>query len=88
MTLGYAIQHSSPYIAGYFNGVADGTNETSDDFIDPAWGTYFYVGVDGVGAGQLYGTIFSIAFFDRVLDSDEMLWAHNNSAGIINIYFS
>ena len=77
MTLGYAIQHSSPYIAGYFDGVVDGTNETADDFTDPAWGTYFWVGSDKDGVNQLYGTIFSIAFFNKVLSAEEMLTYHN-----------
>lgn len=78
MTLGNTIQHSSPYIAGYWGGVADGTNETSDDFTNPAWGTYFWVGSNRSGAKQFNGTIFSIAFFSDVLDADDMLMLHNN----------
>ena len=76
MTLGYNIQHSSPYIAGFFQGVADGTNETADDFTDPAWGTFFTVGSSGTSS-QFDGTIFSIAFFDRVLTAAEMQYLHD-----------
>ena len=77
MTLGYNIQHSSPYVAGFLDGVADGTNETADDFINPALGTYFCIGSKISGPNQLNGTIFSIAFFDRVLSASEHLSLHN-----------
>jgi len=78
ITLGYAIQSTgNPNVAGFYNGVADGTNADTD-FTAPAWGTYFWVGTDKDGASQLNGTIFSIAFWSRVLTADEMLWAHSN----------
>lgn len=77
MTLGHAVQHSSPYIAGYYDGVADGTNETTTDFADNTWGTYFWVGSNSSSLVQLNGTIFSIAFFNEVLSASDMLHYYN-----------
>ncbi len=77
MTLGYNIQHASPFIAVFFDGVADGTNETADDFINPAWGDSFYLGSDRLGAQQFFGTIKSIIFYNRVLNPTEHLALHN-----------
>jgi len=71
-TLGYNMQSgTSPYIAGFYNGVADGTNETSDDFTAPAWGTYFWIGTDKDTSANFNGIIQSIAFFNRVLTAAE-----------------
>jgi len=82
MTLGYNMQSgTSPYVAGFYNGVADGGNETSDDFTANAWGTYFWVGSNASGQTQLFGTIFSIAFWDRVLDGGEHTTVHNLLTG-------
>ncbi len=83
MTLGSNVQHSSPYVAGFYQGVADGTNETADDFTNPAWGTYFWVGSDTNGVNQLYGTIFSIAFWGRVLTANEMSDLYSNDWGML-----
>jgi len=78
MTIGCNVQSgTSPYITGFYNGVADGTNETTDDFTANAWGTYMWLGSDKDGANQLNGTIQSIAFFDRVLTAAEMLSLHD-----------
>ena len=85
MTLGYVIQHSSPYIAGYYNGAADGTNETDHDFPDPDWGTYFWVGSGDDGANQLNGTIFSIAFYDIVLSAAWMSDIHSSGYGLTEV---
>lgn len=78
MTLGYNFQHSSPYVEGFYQGVTDGTPDTSDDFTDPVWGTYFYVGSDTGGTNQLNGIISQIAFFDRVLTDAEHLQGYNS----------
>jgi hypothetical protein len=67
MGFGYNMQHSSPYIAGYYNGRPDGTNETADDFDDNAWGTYFYIGSALNNSKHLDGIIHEIGFFDQIL---------------------
>jgi hypothetical protein len=72
-TLGYNIKQESPYIAGYWDGVPDGTNETTDNFILNDWGTYFYVGCDSSGANQFNGFIFEIAFFNKILSDAQHL---------------
>ncbi len=76
MTIGSSVQSgTSPYVAGYFDGVADGTNETSDDFTSPAWGTYFWIGTGTDGSAFPFnGTILGIAFFDRILSDAEHLF--------------
>ena len=51
--------------------VTDGTNETSDDFINPAWGANFYIGCKNDGSQQLGGKIYQIAFFDKVLSDNQ-----------------
>ena len=77
MTLGYNVQSTgNPNASGYYNGVADGT-DTNTDFTSPTWGTYFWVGSKNNGTLQLNGTIFSIAFFDRVLTDSEQLFMYN-----------
>ena len=71
MTLGYNMQSTGdPNIAGFFNGAADGTN-TNTDFTAALTGTNFWVGSNKFATNQLYGTIFSITFYNRVLTSAE-----------------
>ena len=69
-TFSMSCQHSSPYVEFYRAGVSEGT-DTVDDFINPAWGTDFWVGNNSGTSGWLYGTIFSISYFNRVLTSAE-----------------
>lgn len=71
MTFGLNIQHESPYMAAFYSGVTSGTNETVDDFIDPAWGTDFYVGCRDNETSQLDGVFFDIYFFNRILSDAE-----------------
>lgn len=80
LTLGYNIQKGiTPYVAGFYQGVADGTNDSTDDFTEPAWGTYFWIGIDNTETYNLNGIIQSIAFFNVVLTAEEHLWLHNNN---------
>ena len=77
MTLGYTCQATgNPNVAGFYNGIADGTND-NDDFTVNAWGTYWWLGSFNDGSAQLYGTIFSIAFWDRVIVAKEMKALHD-----------
>ena len=69
--IGASIQHSSPYVAGYLDGVSNGTNETSADYTNPSWGTYFYVGSSNSEINQIFGIIHSVAFFSNPLSSDQ-----------------
>jgi len=63
-TIGYSMKNTgTPYIAGFYNGVADGTNEVTDNYTTNAWGTYFYVGCDSGSANQLSGIIQEVAFY-------------------------
>ncbi len=79
MTLGYNMQSGiSPFIACFFDGVADGKDETTQDFIPPEWGDDFYIGCTRTGTAQLAGFIFSIAFFNSVLSAEEHLFLHEN----------
>jgi hypothetical protein len=66
------LQHTSPYALAYKDG-SPGTPETADDFINPAWVTYFYLGCYGSGEAQIDGIIKSVAFFNRVLSASEVL---------------
>ena len=75
-TIGFNFQHSSPFVAGFINGVADGTNDTDDDFTNPAWGTYWWLAGDNTGAEQLNGSIAGIARFNRLLSAAEHLFMH------------
>ncbi len=78
MTLGYAAEKGgSPIIAGYWDGAADGTNETADDFIVNAWGTFFQVGISQGGGASFYGTVFSVGFWDRALNAIDMKSLHD-----------
>jgi len=85
ITLGYNIQHSSPYVAGFYQGLADGTNDTTDDFTNNNYGTYFYVGSRSAGDKQFSGIIQSIAFFDEVLTDAEHLFYYNNDVSVLKI---
>ena len=60
----------------YNNGVAE-TAETADDFTNPTWGTYFWVGSDNGGISNFYGTIKKIAFFDQALGAGDQADLHN-----------
>lgn len=83
MTLGYNVQSgTSPFVAGFFDGVADGTNQTTEDFTVNAWGTNFYVGNDKDDGTQLYGTIFSIGFWDIVLSDTWHSEVHTGGYGL------
>lgn len=78
LTLGYNMQHSSPYIACFWDGVADGSDETVDDFTSPDWGTYFWIGVKHDGNYPFFGTLKSISFFNEVLSDSDMLHYHTD----------
>jgi len=76
LTYGIACQQTSPYIELYADGVSVNT-ETADNFTTPAWGTYFWIGTENNGTdSHFYGTIFEVAFFDRVLSAEEMHFMH------------
>lgn len=64
-------QHSSPYASLYRNGSLFGLSDTSDDFINPAWGTYFYLGSESGGTNQLSGLIQEIGIWERALSASE-----------------
>lgn len=67
-------QHSSPYITVYTNGVSEGTYITGD-WIDPGWGTNFYIGCTNNAVGndnQINGIIQSVAIFNRALSANEV----------------
>lgn len=86
MTLAYNMQSgTSPYIAGFYQGVANGTNETTDDFTANAFGTYFYVGDINSGGRQTDAIFSQIAFFDRTLTAAEHLEYHNNGVSVIKL---
>ena len=85
ITLGYNIQHSSPYIAGFYQGVADGTNETTDDFTTNAWGTSWWLGSKNTGTLQFNGVIHSIAFFDEVLTDAQHLAYYNGNVTVLEL---
>ena len=71
MTLGYSVQSTgNPNVAGYFDGVADGTDD-NDDFTSPSWGTNFQIGADNGTANNFYGIIQSIAFFNKFLSATD-----------------
>ena len=78
MTLGYNFQSTgNPNAAGFYQGVADGTDSnTNYSTIGTALGTYFFIGSSGATL-HLYGTIFSIVFFDRVLTANEQKFLHD-----------
>lgn len=62
------LQHISPYAKVYFNG--NTAQETSDDFTNPSWGTYFYVGIQNDGSsGLLNGLIQSVAIYSGAHDA-------------------
>ena len=67
MTIGVNMQQSSPYVAGYWEGVADGTNETTDTYITPAWGSTSYLGTSNSGGSHFYGYFFEVAFYAGIL---------------------
>lgn len=69
---GAVYKHTSPYAAAFRNGIASGTNETVDDWINPNWGTFFYIGSSNVPDSQLSGIIQSIAIFNRALSAGEV----------------
>lgn len=76
-TAGYACQHIAPYAELYVNGISEST-DVADDYTNPAWGATFSVGVNPAGSGtSLFGTIFEIGFWDRVLSVEEMKALHN-----------
>ena len=55
--------HNSPYVLSYTDGLANGLGDTSDDFTNNAWGTYFYIGSSSVSVSQIDGIIQSCAFY-------------------------
>jgi len=65
-----SIQHSNPYVVVYYDGVTIGGEEGVDDYTDPAWGTFFYIGSNNAANSHLYGVVGSIAFFNRSLNPD------------------
>ena len=69
-------KHSSPYVEVYVNGVSQAT-DTTPDFTDPVWGTYWYLGADTGGAKQLNGIVEAVAIFGRSLSSSEILYVSN-----------
>jgi len=73
---GLSVQHSSPYLSVYHNGVLEGTY-TVGDFIDNAWGTYFSVGGDTGGTQNINGLVQSVAIFNRALTASEVLAVTN-----------
>ena len=81
ISLGYNIQHSSPYAAGYYNGVADGFDELNDDFTDNSWGLS-KIGSNKNSAGQLHGVIHSVAYYGQILTNTQHLEGFNTSKGI------
>lgn len=81
ITLGASFKiTSTPYIAGYFDGVADGTDESTDNFTTPAWGTNFQIGAANDTSNNFFGIIHSIAFFNKALSVAE----HQNVYDILN----
>ena len=66
-------QHASPYVAGYKDGVANGTNETADDFTNPAWGTAFQVGADLAGNNVSSLVIQAIAIYSDAKSATDVL---------------
>lgn len=70
------IQHSSPFITVYMNGSSEGTY-TVGDFIDPAWGTSFYIGCLSSGIQQINGIIQSVTIYNNALSVGSVLQASN-----------
>jgi len=77
ITLGMSVQSTGdPNIAGYYNGVADGTN-TNTDFTANAWGAAWQIGADNGTANNFFGIIESVAVFNKVLSASEHLEVYN-----------
>lgn len=70
------IQHASPYVQSYINGISEGTY-TVGDFTSNAWGTYWYVGSALSSASQLNGIIQCVVIFSRALSASEILYVSN-----------
>ena len=69
-------KHSSPYVQIFTNGVSESTYVAAD-FITPAWGTYFYLGVDNSSVTQLNGGIQKVVIFSRALSAGEVAAVSN-----------
>lgn len=82
ISIGVSMQNTAtPYIAGYFNGEADGTDESTDNFTTPSWGTYFYVGANNGTGTNYYGIIHSVAFFSKFLSAEDQAKVHTILGG-------
>ena len=71
-TFALVCQHSSPYAQVYLNGVSEGTY-TTGDFVNPAWGTNFYLGVYSDGSKQGNIVVTSISIFNRPLSASDLI---------------
>jgi len=65
-----SVQHSNPYANVYVNGSSKNTDAV-DDFTNPAWGNYFYIG--GSSTSGSNHIIQSVSIFNRVLSAAEVL---------------
>ncbi len=63
-------KHDSPYVLLYKNGILVSSN--ADDYTNPAWGVYFYIGSTDWGGGYLDGSVGKVAIFGRSLSSSEV----------------
>ncbi len=70
------LKHSDNYVEGFLNGISEYYNNELD-FINPAWGTYFYVGSSNLATTQLNGLIQKIAIFNRALTASEVQAVNN-----------
>jgi hypothetical protein len=73
----FSTSHTTPYQKLYLNGDILTLSEATADYIDPAWGTYFYIGCASVGTNQLNGIIQKVAFWNRALTAGEVKAASN-----------
>jgi hypothetical protein len=69
--LSFTCGHASPYATFYVNNVVK-TNETVDDFTNPAWGASFYLGSESDGTSQSDVIIEKIIIFNRLLSISEL----------------
>lgn len=71
MIWAFSMGHTSPYAVIYNNSVII-NSETVNDFTNPAWGNFFYVGCHNTGAGQANAAIGKIMIFGRFLTTLEI----------------
>ena len=79
-TFAAVCKHSSPYAQLYIDGVSV-AGDSSDDYVNPAWGDFTYLGSSAAGTGQLNGVIHAVVVFNRALSAAEVAYVTNLLTG-------